>query len=417
MTIHAHPSAAPIARRGGQAGGALTAAGAAALLAHEIKNPMSGIRGAAQLLETNADAEGAGRITPPDPRRGRPRHRFDRPDGGLHRHPGRSRSGRRTSMPSSNMPRRSRVRGFGDNIVFREAYDPSLPAVLGHRDSLVQVLINLLKNAAEAMGERGGTVTLTTAYRHGVRVMTGSGEGRRSLPIEVCVIDDGPGAPAELAEHLFDPFVSSKRAGRGLGLALVEKLVADQGGMVEYARRGARPNAPSSACSCPAHRGNDGRRTRSRHRRRCRDPHRRARGAAPRRPYGRDRRQPRRSAPRAAHLPSAGAGDRCRPARRQRARCRPGADRRASHHAGDRAFGAEHLHDRLARDRAGRVRLSSQAVRPGRAHPRGRRGAGEQRRRDRARGSCRGRGSAADRPVAADAGRLPHDRARRPRTS
>jgi two-component system nitrogen regulation sensor histidine kinase GlnL len=128
--------------------------------------------------------------------------------------------------------------GFGENILFRQVYDPSLPNVLGHRDSLVQIVINLLKNAAEALGEAGGSVTLTTAYRHGMRMVTEGGDGRRHLPIEVCVIDDGPGAPPEIAEHLFDPFVSSKRDGRGLGLALVEKLVADQGGMVEYAREG-----------------------------------------------------------------------------------------------------------------------------------------------------------------------------------
>jgi two-component system nitrogen regulation sensor histidine kinase GlnL len=71
-----------------------------------------------------------------------------------------------------------------------------------------------------------------------MRMVTEGGDGRRQLPIEVCVIDDGPGAPAEIAEHLFDPFVSSKRDGRGLGLALVEKMIADQGGMVEYAREG-----------------------------------------------------------------------------------------------------------------------------------------------------------------------------------
>ena len=102
----------------------------------------------------------------------------------------------------------------------------------------MQVLINLLKNAAEALGPLGGTITITTAYRHGLRMVTDQGGGRRSLPIEVCVIDDGPGPPQGIAEHLFDPFITSKPTGRGLGLALVQKLVVDQGGMVEYAREG-----------------------------------------------------------------------------------------------------------------------------------------------------------------------------------
>jgi two-component system nitrogen regulation sensor histidine kinase GlnL len=236
VTIHAHPSAAPIARRGGQAGGALTAAGAAALLAHEIKNPLSGIRGAAQLLEANVDAEAQSLTRLIRDEVDRVTALIDRMEGFTDTRP--------LEVSPQNIhailehARAVAIQGFGDNIQFRESYDPSLPPVLGHRDSLVQVLINLLKNASEAMADKGGTVTLTTAYRHGVRVVTGSGNERRSLPIEVCVIDDGPGAPAEIAEHLFDPFVSSKRAGRGLGLALVEKMISDQGGMIEYAREG-----------------------------------------------------------------------------------------------------------------------------------------------------------------------------------
>lgn len=234
VTIHAHPSAVPIARRGGHAGGALTAAGAAALLAHEIKNPMSGIRGAAQLLEDNVDPEGQALTRLIRDEVDRVTALIDRMEGFTDTRP--LEIGPQNIHAILEHARAVAARGFGNNIVFKEAYDPSLPPVLGHRDSLVQVLINLLKNASEAIGDDGGTVTLTTAYRHGVRVVTGGGEGRRSLPIEVCVIDDGPGAPPEIAEHLFDPFVSSKRAGRGLGLALVEKLVTDQGGMVEYAR-------------------------------------------------------------------------------------------------------------------------------------------------------------------------------------
>ncbi|HWI87074.1 MAG TPA: ATP-binding protein [Sphingomonas sp.] len=233
VALHAYPSAAPIARR---AGGNLAAAGAASLLAHEIKNPLSGIRGAAQLLEANVDDEGRALTQLIRDEVDRVAALIDRMEGFTDKRP--------LDLEPQNIhailehARAVAAQGFGNNVIFREVYDPSLPPVLGHRDSLVQVVINLLKNAAEALGEQGGTVTLTTAYRHGMRVLTAGGDGRRQLPIEVCVIDDGPGAPAEIAEHLFDPFVSSKRDGRGLGLALVEKLVADQGGMVEYAREG-----------------------------------------------------------------------------------------------------------------------------------------------------------------------------------
>jgi two-component system nitrogen regulation sensor histidine kinase GlnL len=233
VALHLHPTSGPIARR---AGGNLAAAGAAALLAHEIKNPLSGIRGAAQLLEANVD-EDARALTKLI------RDEVDRVTALIDRMEGFTDTRPLTLEPQNihailDHACSVAVRGFGDNVVFKEDYDPSLPPVLGHRDSLVQVVINLLKNAAEALGEKGGSVLLTTAYRHGMSMVTEGGDGRRQLPIEVCVIDDGPGAPPEIAEHLFDPFVSSKRDGRGLGLALVEKLVADQGGMVEYAREG-----------------------------------------------------------------------------------------------------------------------------------------------------------------------------------
>ena len=236
VTIHLLPTQHPIARRSGLDGGALTAAGVAAMLAHEIKNPLSGIRGAAQLLEASVDAESAvlTRLI---------RDEVDRVAALIDRMEGFTDTRLLETEPQNihallEHARAVASNGFPAAIRLRERYDPSLPPVLGHRDSLVQILINLIKNAAEALGVHGGTITLTTAYRHGMRMVTDQDGGRRLLPIEVCVIDDGPGAPQAIAEHLFDPFVTSKPTGRGLGLALVQKLVVDQGGMVEYAREG-----------------------------------------------------------------------------------------------------------------------------------------------------------------------------------
>jgi two-component system nitrogen regulation sensor histidine kinase GlnL len=238
VSIHSRAASHLVSRRMDREGGTLSAVGAAAMLAHEIKNPLSAIRGAAQLLESSAEPAAYDLTRLIRDEVDRVAALIDRMEGFTDTRP--------LELEPQNIhailghARDVAMQGFALGFTVRELYDPSLPAVLGHRDSLVQVVINLLKNAAEAMegaGLQEGTITLTTAYRHGVSVLS-QREGRKSLPIEVCVIDEGPGAPAEISEHLFDPFVSSKRSGRGLGLALVDKMIADQGGMVEYAREG-----------------------------------------------------------------------------------------------------------------------------------------------------------------------------------
>ncbi|RZM20025.1 MAG: two-component sensor histidine kinase, partial [Sphingomonas sp.] len=124
-------------------------------------------------------------------------------------------------------------------IVIEERFDPSLPPATVNRDALLQIVINLLKNAREALRSAAKPrIILATAYRHGMSVSGGPGRPRVPLPIEICVIDTGPGAPAEIVDHLFDPFVSGRREGQGLGLALVDKLTRDMGGIVQYSREG-----------------------------------------------------------------------------------------------------------------------------------------------------------------------------------
>src|SRR5215471_1437419 len=205
----------------------------AAMLAHEIKNPLSGIRGAAQLLEQSADdddraltrliCEEADRIV----------KLVDRMEVFTDERPI-ERKAVNIHAVLEHVKRLTQS-GVARHIKFAEDYDPSLPPVFGNRDQLIQVFLNLVKNAAEAIGENGsdGEIALSTAFRPGVRLSLPGSKARVSLPLEFCVKDNGPGVPEDLLPHLFDPFVTTKSTGSGLGLALVSKIVGDHGGIIE----------------------------------------------------------------------------------------------------------------------------------------------------------------------------------------
>lgn len=204
----------------------------AAILAHEVKNPLSGIRGAAQLLEQDAPPENLA-LT---------RLICDEADRIV------ALVDRMEVFSDSEPPEREAVNihrvlehvrrvaaaGFARHVRFVEAYDPSLPPVYGNRDQLVQVFLNLVKNAAEAVPREGGEITLTTAYQHGIRLAVPGSEARIHLPLVVTVQDNGAGIPEDLRPHLFDPFVTTKPSGSGLGLALAAKIVGDHGGIIEF---------------------------------------------------------------------------------------------------------------------------------------------------------------------------------------
>ncbi|HEV8680057.1 MAG TPA: ATP-binding protein [Stellaceae bacterium] len=204
----------------------------AAMLAHEVKNPLSGIRGAAQLLEQDADAAGRELTQLICDETDRIVALVDRMEAFSDYAP--------ITRAEVNIHevldrvRRIAQSGFARHVRISEEYDPSLPPVHGDRDLLLQVFLNLVKNAAEAAPEVGGEMLLTTGYRHGLSLATPGGDGRRHLPLLVSVADNGSGIPDDLKPHLFDPFVTTKRNGTGLGLALVAKVIGDHGGVIEF---------------------------------------------------------------------------------------------------------------------------------------------------------------------------------------
>jgi two-component system nitrogen regulation sensor histidine kinase GlnL len=204
----------------------------AAMLAHEVKNPLSGIRGAAQLLEQDTDESGRELTQLICDETDRIVALVDRMEA-FSEHAPLSRTGVNIHEVLDRV-RKIGQSGFARHVRITEEYDPSLPPVHGDRDLLLQVFLNLIKNAAEAAPESGGEITLTTAYRHGLRLAAPGGEGRRHLPLMVAVADNGGGIPEDLKPHLFDPFVTTKRNGTGLGLALVAKVIDDHGGVIEF---------------------------------------------------------------------------------------------------------------------------------------------------------------------------------------
>lgn len=218
-------------------GAARGASAMAQMLAHEVKNPLSGIRGAAQLLEQNASEDDRELCVLIQDEVDRIRDLVERME---------MFSDRPIEQGVVNIHevldhvRRIASRGFASHLRIIEDYDPSLPPVWGNRDFLIQIMLNLVKNAAEAVDPQNGEIQLSTAYHHGVRIAIPGSRERVHLPLQVSVRDNGPGIDEDVRATLWEPFVTTKRGGQGLGLAMVAKLVADQGALIECDSRSGR---------------------------------------------------------------------------------------------------------------------------------------------------------------------------------
>lgn len=211
-------------------GAARSISAMAALLAHEVKNPLAGIKGAAQLLESGLSDEDRTLTRMIVEESDRVTALLDRMEGFA--------GGASLNFSAVNIHEvldhclGLASASYGAHLSVQRHYDPSLPLVHGHRDLLIQAFINIIKNSSEAT-DYNGKIVIKTSYSQERRLSLAASDGGLYLPVQVDFVDNGRGIPEDIREHLFDPFVSGRNGGSGLGLTMVASIVADHGGMIE----------------------------------------------------------------------------------------------------------------------------------------------------------------------------------------
>jgi two-component system nitrogen regulation sensor histidine kinase GlnL len=231
VAFHERSIADRLDQQWSQRGAVQSARAMAAMLGHEVRNPLSGIRGAAQLLEQGASEQDRELTRLICDETDRIKALVDRMEVFSDDVPlAREAVNIHTVL---DQVRKVAQASYARHAIFVERYDPSLPFVLGDREQLVRLFTNLVKNAAEAITRGPGGIILSTAYQSGLRLSLPNGDGRAHLPLVVSVEDNGDGIPESIRPHIFDAFVSGKQSGTGLGLALVAKIVGEHGGMIE----------------------------------------------------------------------------------------------------------------------------------------------------------------------------------------
>jgi len=216
-----------------QAGSTKSLIEMSSILAHEIKNPLSGIKGAAQLLLDGASDENKSLINIICDETDRINNLINSME--VFSDNTQIKKEKLNMHTIFNHVKLIAENGFAKNVNFIERFDPSLPDIYGNKDLLIQVLLNLIKNSCDAIkdNQSKGEIILSSSFLSSVRISLPTSNKRLELPLCFSIEDNGGGIDKGLIDNIFDPFITSKKDGKGLGLPIVAKIIQDHDGVIE----------------------------------------------------------------------------------------------------------------------------------------------------------------------------------------